>query len=585
MNIPSPIIFRKFLIFGVAALGLGLPAMAKIHGSLPRGLTVVDWKQIRAEYERHRHGMFPDGGGFKARSFEQQWLAHFDGRGFLLEPDQAHWRWGLELAGVTGKARVTTDVNRVTYQWSADLEEWFLNDTRGLEHGFTLKAPREIRLGVRGGLRPRAAGAGVEFVDASSTARIRYSGLAAWDANGRGVPARMKVEGESVTLAVEDRGARYPITIDPIVQQAYVKASNTGADDFFGLVVAVSGDTVVVGAWAEDSNATGVNGNQADNSQVFSGAAYVFVRSGGTWTQEAYLKASNTGAGDQFGYSVAVSGDTVVVGAWAERSNATGVSGNQADNTAATSGAAYVFVRSGATWTQQAYLKASNTGAGDQFGQSVAVSGDTVVAGATGEDSNATGVDGNQADNSASFSGAAYVFVQPNVTITSSPAGLIFSTSGAGCAPGAGYVTPTTLAWTPGASCSVTFGTPQTDPGGVPVIFYQWEDNSTNPTRAITAPSFSTTYTATFVLADVAVSNLITQLSDPGLGLTGGQVNSLTDKPQNALASIEAGQNKQAVNQLNAFIKSVESSLKTGKMSAQAGDTLINAANAIIAIL
>ena len=129
--------------------------------------------------------------------------------------------------------------------------------------------------------------------------------------------------------------------------------------------MAVSGDTVVVGAIGEDSNATGVNGDQSDNSATDSGAAYVFVRSGTNWSQQAYLKASNTGAGDHFGISVAVSGDTVVVGAHGEDSNATGVNGNQSDNSAIDSGAAYVFVRSGTNWSQQAYLKASNTGADD----------------------------------------------------------------------------------------------------------------------------------------------------------------------------------------------------------------------------
>ena len=105
---------------------------------------------------------------------------------------------------------------------------------------------------------------------------------------------------------------------------------------------------------------------------------------GPTAAQQAYIKASNTGMGDNFGYSVAVSGDTMVVGAPYEASNATGVNGNQNDNSAPGSGAAYVFVRNGTTWSQQAYLKASNTGASDQFGWSVAVSGDTVVVGANG---------------------------------------------------------------------------------------------------------------------------------------------------------------------------------------------------------
>src|SRR5437867_2232371 len=147
-------------------------------------------------------------------------------------------------------------------------------------------------------------------------------------------------------------------------QQAYVKASNTGPYDLFGFSVAVADATMVIGARGESSNATGVNGNENDNSAIDSGAAYVFVRNGTNWIQQAYLKASNTGGaglfteGDFFGYAVAVSGDTVVVGAPQEDSNATGVNGTQTNNLATDSGAAYVFVRKGTNWTQQAYLKA-----------------------------------------------------------------------------------------------------------------------------------------------------------------------------------------------------------------------------------
>jgi len=178
------------------------------------------------------------------------------------------------------------------------------------------------------------------------------------------------------------------------------------------LSVAVSGNTIVVGASLEGSNATGVNGDQTNNSAPQSGAAYVFVRSAVAWSQQAYLKASNTEAIDAFGFSVAGSGETVVVGA-REDSNATGVNGNQSDNSAPLSGAVYVFVRSAGVWQQQTYLKASNTEAGDYFGWSVAVSDDTVVVGAPDEASNATGVNGNQSDNSAPQSGSAYVFSPP----------------------------------------------------------------------------------------------------------------------------------------------------------------------------
>src|SRR5262249_9086539 len=152
-----------------------------------------------------------------------------------------------------------------------------------------------------------------------------------------------------------------------------------------GSSAAVSGDTVVVGAPYESSNATGVDGDPSTNSAPSAGAAYVFVRSGTNWSQQAYLKASNTDANDGFGTTVAVSGDTVVVGAYGESSNATGVHGDQSDNNAQWAGAAYVFVRFGGVWSQQAYLKASNTQEYYEFGISVAVSGDTVVVGAPNE--------------------------------------------------------------------------------------------------------------------------------------------------------------------------------------------------------
>ncbi len=200
-------------------------------------------------------------------------------------------------------------------------------------------------------------------------------------------------------------------------QQAYLKASNAGVDDNFGAGVAITGDTVVIGAPGESSNATGVNSNPLNNAAFLAGAAYVFVRSGTNWTQQAYLKASNTApndylSDDRFGNSVAVSGDTIVVGAWGEDGNATGVNGNQNDSSALDAGAAYVFVRKGANWTQQAYLKASNTSEGDLFGEAVAISGDTAVIGAASEDSNASGMNGNQNDESSFGAGAAYVFIR-----------------------------------------------------------------------------------------------------------------------------------------------------------------------------
>ncbi|QEA14520.1 integrin [Comamonas flocculans] len=213
-----------------------------------------------------------------------------------------------------------------------------------------------------------------------------------------------------------------PLVPDLTQAIGYFKASNTGTGDYFGAALALSadGNTLAVGASSESSNATGIGGNQANNSAGNAGAVYVFIRSGSTWSQQAYVKASNTNGDDRFGYSLALSadGNTLAVGAVTEASNATGIGGNQANNSASNAGAVYVFIRSGSTWSQQAYVKASNTDEEDMFGHSLALSADghTLAVGAIFEDSNATGVDGNQANNSASNAGAVYVFIRSGST-------------------------------------------------------------------------------------------------------------------------------------------------------------------------
>lgn len=399
------------------------------------GISRSDLASMRAIIDAQQHAAWACDDGFAARNPGQRWSTRFDGRSFLVKPNSGSWAWGLELLSygrigaersVVSPACIEHEGTRVSYEWDATLTEWYLNDRRGLEHGYTLHerlpgAQDSIRftLAVRGGLAPRvsADGRSVSFVDARDRSVLDYSGLTVFDADGVTLPARFvptttpAAAGSTLVLVVDDRGARYPLTIDPVAQQAYLKASNTEFGDGFGFSVAASGDTVVVGAFSEDSGATGVDGPQS-NGIGTSGAAYVFVRNGPLWTQQAYLKASNTGSGDNFGTSVAISGDTIVVGAFLEDSNATGVDGNGANNALTDSGAAYVFVRTGSTWSHQAYLKSPNGGFDDYFGLAVAVSGDTVVVGAHQEDSNAIGINGNSANNSSFNAGAAYVFVR-----------------------------------------------------------------------------------------------------------------------------------------------------------------------------
>jgi hypothetical protein len=206
---------------------------------------------------------------------------------------------------------------------------------------------------------------------------------------------------------------------------AYLKASNNGKDNQFGYTLALSGDgnTLAVGAVGESSAAKGINGNQADHSAVNAGAVYVFTRGASGWKQQAYVKASNTAKGTQFGTSIALSndGNTLAVGSNGESSSAKGINGDQADTSMYGAGAVYVFTRSGDTWSQQAYVKASNTAGadvGDQFGYAVSLSGDgnTLAVSATSEPSAATGINGNQADTSAPDAGAVYVFTRSGST-------------------------------------------------------------------------------------------------------------------------------------------------------------------------
>jgi hypothetical protein len=391
-----------------AALLLGTSLLA--FAETPKGLSDTDWSSIRAAYDAGRHAFHPQADGtLTAANPGLGWTMTFDDKGFTATSANNTWTWGLELISSSSysssSSSSSSSSNRLELTRPNGLTEWFINDTRGLEQGWTLtQSVGPLHLRVRGSLPASVSAQSISF-----GGQITYSGLKAWDANGQPIPTHFEPTAEGFAVHYDDTGAQYPITIDPLAQNAYLKASNTGAGDGFGIAVAVSGDTVVVGALFEASSSSGINSTPNDAAPE-AGAAYVFVRAGASWSQQAYLKASNAAAGDQFGNAVAVSGDTIVVGALFEASSTSGI--NSTPNDAATrAGAAYVFVRSGTSWSQQAYLKARNAGAGDFFGNAVAVSGDTVVVGAPNEASSSTGINSTP-NESASLAGAAYVFVR-----------------------------------------------------------------------------------------------------------------------------------------------------------------------------
>jgi hypothetical protein len=390
----------------------------------------------------------PTLGGLGVRNPRQGMGAWFDRRGVVIRSGGA-WL-GLRLTGygygrslrAAGAVAPVAEANRVAYR-RGGLVEWYANGPLGLEQGFDLAArpagghggPLTLSLAISGNVRDVLSRGAEAVIFTRRAVSLAYRGLVVSDARGRVLPARIELRAGRLLLRIDDRRARYPLRIDPFIQQAKLTASDGTVGDALGPSVAVSGDTVVVGAphatvnnhplqgavyvfvmpaggWASETQAAkltasdGAGSNTLGSSVAISGdtvvagaanslpdgAAYVFVMPAGGWaseTQAAKLTASGSNTNEELGYSVAVSGDTVVAGAVNSHSG----------------GAAYVFVKPAGGWaseTDQAKLTASDGANGDEFGGSVAVSGDTVVAGAPGTPINGT-----------SPGGAAYVFVKP----------------------------------------------------------------------------------------------------------------------------------------------------------------------------
>ncbi|MFS4459561.1 hypothetical protein [Bdellovibrio sp. HCB2-146] len=200
------------------------------------------------------------------------------------------------------------------------------------------------------------------------------------------------------------------------------------ASDRCGSSVAISGDTIVMGCFWQDYDATGAN--LLNNA----GAAYVFTRSSGVWTQQQRLVGVGTNgrvAGDLFGFSVAISGDTIVVGA-------DGQDYDDSGGAAVTdAGAAYIFTRSGSIWSLQQKIIASGTNARvtlDSFGRNVSIHNDTVVIGAYRQDYDVSGA------NSLTDAGASYVFVRSGATWTQQQKLVGVGTNGRAASDNFGFV-------------------------------------------------------------------------------------------------------------------------------------------------
>src|SRR6266498_3433458 len=302
---------------------------AKLSGLRPAAQAQISAVLGRDQSSYHA---VPRASGFRMENKNHRLAAHFTSKGVEVRAGRASWSLALRGYGYGNDLQAAVavvpqaDANRLEYRRDG-FTEWYLNGPLGLEQGFTLtQSPGERRSD--------------------------------------------------------------PLMVDPFIQQAKLTSSDGAVVDQFGFSVAVSGDTIVVGAVSDD---IGANLNQ--------GSAYVFVKPAGGWsgalTENSKLIAADGALDDQFGFSVAVNGDTIVVGAHFDDIGAN-----------VSQGSAYVFVKPAGGWsgtlTQNAKLTASDGAAVDVFGGSVAISSDTIVVGAGLDD---IGANGNQ--------GSAYVFVKP----------------------------------------------------------------------------------------------------------------------------------------------------------------------------
>ncbi len=269
--------------------------------------------------------------------------------------------------------------NRIEYRGNG-IRAWWRVLPLGYEQGFTVeRAPAghgPVVIELRASRIPAVRGNRLAW------GTLQYGKLRVTDAAGRVLPATLTAVGRKVVLRFDAAHARYPLNVDPLVWvEQEVTASDGAANNDFGLSVALSGATALVGA---PHHTVGGNTDQ--------GAAYVYTEANGTWSQTAELTASDGTTNDRFGSVVALVGTTALVGAPYHK-----VGGNFSQ------GAAYVYTEANGTWSQTAELTASDGAANNYFGASVAVSGSTALVGAPSHT-----VGGNVGQ------GAAYVYTEAN---------------------------------------------------------------------------------------------------------------------------------------------------------------------------
>lgn len=384
--------------------------------------------------------------GFNANS---KLRFQFGSEGVSIQSTQKEKTWdlGMRLTTYGDQKLLLNGIkhqgNQVTFD-RGRVQEWYINQPQGLEQGFTLAAPPEtdlpngevtLELELSGDLTPnwKEQSQSIAFHTQQGKYAFTYNKLKVIDAKGKSIAAQLAFLDKKLQIRFSPGEAQWPITVDPLIAtetKLIGVSSDAASDDFYGSSIALDGDTALIGAAGNDTGggnagivyvmhhslagwiteavlsptgglnqfdnfgkAVALSGNTAlvgvpndDTGASNAGAAFVFTRAGTTWTQQAKLTPTTPASNNYFGYSVALDGDTALIGAY----------GNFSET-----GIAHTFTRSGAVWTNEDSFYPADWVSGDQFGYSVALEGDTAVIGAQYGDSS-----------SVTDCGSAYIFTR-----------------------------------------------------------------------------------------------------------------------------------------------------------------------------
>ena len=405
-----------FMLLAVGSLAFaGEPPVANRDKSgLPPGVSHDWWSTIQQNLREEEYQISPAFSGknalYQAPNRAQGFRSLFSEKGVRVVPrteEKPSWEWGLELVqkaeGGRLKAEVTATGNRIEID-RGDIKEWYVNSPEGLEQGFTVNTPLDntgklhIDIKLTGNLRPKFAedGQAIDFYGSGSLSVLNYSKLKATDAGGTILPSRFEGINGGIRIVVEDTGALYPVTIDPLAATPAWTAESDQTGTEFGYSVGTAGDVngdgysdVIVGAYGYD------------NGQVHEGRAYVYLGGPSGLSANAAWTAEGDQQGAEFGTRVGTAGDVngdgysdVIVGAPGY------------DNGQANEGRVYVYLGglSGlsacAAWTAESDQDYVN------FGVSVGTAGDV-----NGDGYSDVIVGANNYSNGQTYEGRAYVYL------------------------------------------------------------------------------------------------------------------------------------------------------------------------------